>query len=51
MDFYNTKYICSYNDSDIFLDSEIDVLTEDEKYYWKTVILNHSLKNKMNIFF
>jgi hypothetical protein len=26
-------------------------VSEDEKYYWKTVILNHNLKKKINIFF
>ena len=28
---YNTKYICTYNDSDIFLESEKNQLNDDEK--------------------
>ena len=33
MDFYNTKYVCSYNDSDVFLESELEILNEEEKVF------------------
>ena len=49
MDFYNTKYICTYNDSDVFLDSELEVLTEDEKYFIREALYRRDICNIFNI--
>lgn len=49
MDFYNTKYICSYNDSDIFLESELEILNEEEKTFIRDVLYRRDLCNIFNI--
>jgi len=46
---YNTKYICSYNDSDIFLESEIQLLNEDEKNFVREALYRRDLCNIFNI--
>lgn len=46
---YNTKYICSYNDSDVFLESEIQVLNEDEKNFIREALYRRDLCNIFNI--
>ena len=33
MDFYNTKYVCSYNNSDVFLESELEILNDEYLEY------------------
>lgn len=40
---YNTKYVCSYNSSDIFLDSEITILNNDEKHFVRDALYRRDL--------
>jgi hypothetical protein len=49
---YNTKYVCSYNDSDVFLESELEVLIEDEKQFVRDALYRRDLCNifKIDIF-
>ena len=49
MDFYNTKYVCSYNDSDVFLESEIQILSEDEKQFVRDALYRREVCNIFNI--
>lgn len=49
MDFYNTKYICSYNDSDVFLESELEILNEDEKQFVRDALYRRDVCNIFNI--
>jgi flagellin-specific chaperone FliS len=49
MDFYNTKYVCSYNDSDVFLESELEVLNEDEKNFVREALYRRDICNIFNI--
>lgn len=49
MDFYNTKYICSYNDSDIFLESELEILNEEEQIFIRDALYRRDLCNIFNI--
>ena len=46
---YNTKYICSYNDSDIFLESELEILNEDEKQFVRDALYRRDLCNIFKI--
>ncbi len=46
---YNTKYICSYNDSDVFLESELAVLSEDEKQFVRDALYRRDVCNIFNI--
>jgi len=46
---YNTKYVCSYNDSDIFLESELEILNEDEKNFIREALYRRDLCNIFNI--
>ena len=49
MEIYNTKYICSYNDSDVFLESEIEILNEDEKQFVRDALYRRDLCNIFKI--
>ena len=49
MDFYNTKYVCSYNDSDIFLQSEIEILNDTEKQFVRDALYRRDLCNVFKI--
>jgi hypothetical protein len=46
---YNTKYICTYNDSDIFLESEKNQLNNDEKEFVMNALYRTDLLNIFNI--
>ena len=46
---YNTKYVCSYNDSDVFLESEIKILNEHEKQFVRDALYRRDLCNIFNI--
>lgn len=46
---YNTKYICSYNDSDIFLQSEIEILNDIEKQFVRDALYRRDLCNIFKI--
>ena len=49
MEMYNTKYICYYNDSDVFLESEIQILSEDEKQFVRDALYRRDLCNIFKI--
>lgn len=49
MEFYNTKYVCSYNDSDVFLESELEILNEDEKNFVREALYRRDVCNIFNI--
>ena len=49
MAFYNTKYVCSYNDSDVFLESELEVLNEDEKNFVRDALYRRDICNIFHI--
>jgi flagellin-specific chaperone FliS len=49
MDFYNTKYVCSYNDSDVFLESELELLNEDEKQFVRDALYRRDICNIFKI--
>jgi hypothetical protein len=42
---YNTKYICTYNDSDVFLESEKNQLNNDEKEFVMNALYRTDLLN------
>jgi hypothetical protein len=42
---YNTKYICTYNDSDVFLESEKNQLNNDEKEFVTNALYRTDLLN------
>jgi hypothetical protein len=46
---YNTKYVCSYNDSDVFLESELAVLNDDEKQFVRDALYRRDVCNIFNI--
>jgi len=46
---YNTKYVCSYNDSDVFLESELEILNEDEKQFVRDALYRRDICNIFNI--
>jgi len=46
---YNTKYVCSYNDSDIFLQSEIEILNDTEKQFVRDALYRRDLCNVFKI--
>ena len=46
---YNTKYVCSYNDSDVFLESETQILNDDEKNFIREALYRRDLCNIFNI--
>ena len=46
---YNTKYICTYNDSDIFLESEKNQLNDDEKDFVMNALYRTDLLNIFHI--
>lgn len=46
---YNTKYVCSYNDSDVFLESELEVLNDDEKQFVRDALYRQDLCNIFKI--
>lgn len=46
---YNTTYVCSYNDSDVFLESEIQILNDDEKNFIREALYRRDLCNIFNI--
>lgn len=46
---YNTKYVCSYNDSDVFLESETEILNEDEKQFVRDALYRRDICNIFNI--
>ena len=46
---YNTKYVCSYNDSDVFLDSELEILNDYEKNFVRDALYRRDLCNIFNI--
>jgi len=46
---YNSKYICSYNDSDIFLESEEQILNDDEKGFVRDALYRRDLCNIFKI--
>ena len=49
MEFYNTKYVCSYNDSDVFFESESAILSENEKIFVREALYRRDLCNIFNI--
>jgi hypothetical protein len=49
MEFYNTKYVCSYNDSDVFFESELAILSENEKIFVREALYRRDLCNIFNI--
>jgi hypothetical protein len=49
MEIYNTKYVCSYNDSDVFFESELAILNEDEKIFIREALYRRDLCNIFNI--
>ena len=49
MEIYDTKYICSYNDSDVFLESELEILNEDEKQFVREALYRRDICNIFNI--
>jgi hypothetical protein len=49
MEMYNTKYVCSYNDSDVFLESEIEILNDDEKQFVRDALYRRDLCNIFKI--
>jgi hypothetical protein len=49
MEFYNTKYVCSYNDSDVFFESESVILSENEKIFVREALYRRDLCNIFNI--
>ena len=49
MEFYNTKYVCSYNDSDVFFESESAILSEKEKIFVREALYRRDLCNIFNI--
>jgi hypothetical protein len=46
---YNTKYVCSYNDSDVFLESELEILNEYEKQFVRDALYRRDLCNIFKI--
>jgi len=46
---YNTKYVCSYNDSDVFLESELEVLNEHEKQFVRDALYRRDICNIFKI--
>lgn len=46
---YNTKYVCSYNDSDVFLESELEVLNDNEKQFVRDALYRRDLCNIFKI--
>jgi len=40
---YNTKYICHYHSSDIFFETETDLITEDEKDFIKNALYRNDM--------
>lgn len=46
---YNTKYVCSYNDSDVFLESELEILNEDEKQFVRDALYRRDICNIFKI--
>jgi hypothetical protein len=46
---YNTKYVCSYNDSDVFLESELEILNENEKQFVRDALYRRDLCNIFKI--
>ena len=44
---YNTKYICTYNSSDVF--NESDNINEDEMYFVREAIYRHDLLNILDV--
>ena len=46
---YNTKYICSYNDSDVFLESELEILNNHEKQFVRDALYRRDLCNIFKI--
>ena len=49
MEIYNTKYVCGYNNSDIFLESELKILTNDEKNFVRDALYRRDLYNIFKI--
>ena len=49
MEIYNTKYVCSYNDSDVFFESELAILSEDEKIFVREALYRRDLCNIFKI--
>ena len=46
---YNTKYVCSYNDSDVFFESELEILNDYEKNFVRDALYRRDLCNIFNI--
>jgi len=46
---YNPKYVCSYNNSDVFLESEEQILNEDEKGFVRDALYRRDLCNIFKI--
>lgn len=46
---YNTKYVCSYNDSDVFLESELEVLNDHEKMFVRDALYRRDICNIFKI--
>jgi hypothetical protein len=46
---YNTKYVCSYKDSDVFLESELEVLNDNEKNFVRDALYRRDLCNIFKI--
>ena len=46
---YNTKYVCSYNDSDVFLESELEILNNHEKQFVRDALYRRDLCNIFKI--
>jgi hypothetical protein len=46
---YNTKYVCSYNDSDVFLESELEILNDNEKQFVRDALYRRDLCNIFKI--
>lgn len=44
---YNTEFVCTYNSSEVFLDT--DKVTEDEKNFIRNVIYRQELLNILNL--
>jgi hypothetical protein len=50
METYNTKYICSYNNSNIFTEEEDKILSENEKLFVRDVLYRQDFLNIFKLY-
>ena len=50
MDTYNTKYICNYNNSNIFTEEEEKILNENEKLFVRDVLYRQDFLNIFKLY-